>query len=38
MISFIDTASISKGATDDNKEGEYLDIIEELESQSGRII
>lgn len=37
MISFIDTASISK-ANNDAKETEYLEIIEELESQSQRII
>jgi hypothetical protein len=36
MISFIDTTSNS--GHDDGKEGEYLEVIEELEAQNKRII
>ena len=37
MISFIDTTSTGK-AHDDCKEEEYLEVIEELESQNQRIL
>ncbi len=38
MISFIDTTSATVNAQDDAKEGEYLEVIEELEDQNKRII